>query len=121
MKHNVTTSILPLTVSCIIFGFFTTNTIQQTINRIVTSYCYMITIVFVLVPLGFLLDKTTQMQLNMATVLYTVMHVARVSAVTYYRIKYITDRNVVSDIARNIAYADRSLERDAGVNVTQQK
>ena len=37
--------------------------------------------------------------------------------VTYYRIKYITDQHVVSDIVRNIAYADRSLERDAGANV----
>lgn len=111
MKHNVTTSMLPLTVSYIIFGFFTTSTKQQTISRIITSYCYVITIVFVLVPLGFLLDKTTQMQLNMASVLYTMIHVVRVTAVTYYRIKYITDQHVVSDIVRKIAYAD------AGVNV----
>lgn len=121
MERTVNTAMLPLSAACIIFGFFIIDIKRQTLRKSVIFYCYMITVVLLLVPMYCIVRTLPLTKFNMSTVLYCVMHVVRVVSVTYYRIKCVTQQTAISDVLRNIDYADRLLERDAGVKVSHAK
>lgn len=117
MAENFYTCILPLTVICFIYGFSITDVRHIRLNKIITCYCYNVTVILLLVPLASVVKRLSHITYDFSSALHLVMHIIRAILVAYYRIQFLTNQKVVNDVYSNISHADQLLESHVGVKV----
>lgn len=123
MLDNVHASIMPLTVLCGAFGFYTTDFKQTTTRTIFTVYYYMLTL---MCPITYAtwtaVTVLNHVRLNdyFVVVMFSLMDIVSVVMLTFYRVKCMTDGKVINDILDNVCCADRCLRR-LGITVPHKR
>lgn len=120
MENSIQKTMLPLSVCCVIFGFYTVDVKKTKFRRITTAYCVLVTILVFTSWTAFTVIKLQTMQYCFFNVTFLLMEIVQITMITYYSVKYIVCDNVVSEIFQNIDYADMCLER-LGVKVPHKK
>lgn len=110
----------PLTICCSLLGFYTSDVRGKFVKRIVVIYCWLITVLFLTSRAVLLLIQLSTMRYSFIHVTYELAQILHVAMLTYYRIKFIARKNVISDIYRNIDCASVSIE-SVGVKVAHKR
>lgn len=112
MESSVQKAILPMTVCCVLLGFYTADIRNRNIRRIATTHCWLLAIAFCATWAVLMLIKLMSgMQQSFFIVTYELTGIMYITTLTYYRIKYIVDENITSNVFRNIDFADKCLKR----------
>lgn len=122
MVNNIYKSMAPLSVCCLIFGFSTIKFRRTRFNRIMDAYCWLVTIICFTV--WSVAEAYTLLYGNSFIPLdgyYLILDAARTITLTYYRIKYIQNRNFINCISRKLKYVDERLKRSVGLKVRHTK
>lgn len=117
MENNISRSILPISICCVIHGFSVIRFRQKILAKMAKAYCCAVTIFGLKSWLLTSVRKLSEEKpFGFVGVLYTVMDSIRTTTLTYYRIKCIKSGNVFTDILETISHVDEFLE-GAGIKV----
>lgn len=101
---------LLLTVCCIISGFYTGGVKKTMFKPIAIAYCWLLTVLCLTNWIFYTITVLPKIQYDFINIMYTLLEIVRVIMITYYRVRYLTGGDLISDIIRNIDYADNCLE-----------
>lgn len=113
-------SMLPVSVCCTVFGFYTNHVRSERLQRTLVAYCWLLTVLFTTNSAAYTVSKLTTIQYNAVHVAYELLQIVHIVMLTFYRVKYCVHADTLSDVYKNIECADKSLER-VGVRVSRKK
>ena len=121
MDNSIRRTMLPLSISCVLVGFYSPHVTRSRYNKVVAVYCCLLAMVFVTHWATSTVDGWTSMYCcSFRKVTRLLGQAVRIATVTYYCIKYIVHHQVITDVYDNIDCAVTCLER-IGVTVGSRK
>lgn len=120
MENSIHTTVRPLAICCSLLGFYTGGVRGKTCEWFVVIYCWLVTVLFLTNRAVLTLMRIPTMPYSFVHVTYELAQIVHIAMLTYYRIKFMTRKNVFSDIYRNIDCANVSIER-VGVKVAYKR
>lgn len=118
MSHSVYSTLLPVSIFCTVFGFFTADFANKIVRTSQRVYCSAVTVLaFVLGATGLFVRLST-VQVDNVSFMFLVGYPLVLLIITYYRIKCGCDENAVSNILNDLNYADKCFQ-SIGVNAVR--
>ena len=109
MVLSVYNTELPVSILFTVFGFSTSKFGNKYINVLQYTYCIIITALMVILDVMAHIFKLCNIEATLVSVIYLVWGVASTTTLTYYRLKFLTDGNITTDIIKNLNYVDEHL------------
>lgn len=117
MENSFQKTMLLQSVCCLVLGFFPPEMRESKFKNAMSGYCGLVTVLFATCWTVFTAIKLTRMQYNFVGVLFLAEDMVRITMITYYRVKHAVGENLISEVYKNIDYADKCLER-VGIQVS---
>lgn len=108
---------LPISICCLVFGFFVIRFRQKVLNKTAKAYCWTVAIFdFTSWLIALVWKLSTNHSFDLPGILYIFLDAIRISTLTYYRIKCVNIGNVLIDILEVVNHMDERLD-SAGIKV----
>ena len=116
MTLSVYSIILPSSLYCYIFGLSTVDFSHTAIGKLQNAYCLAVTLFQFLVCAVSLISRVCNIQVTYASVMYLLSDVATVGTLTYYRVKFIAAKSVITNRFREQDCVDKWLN-SSGIKI----
>ena len=101
---------LPISICCLVFGFCTIRYKQTVLNTAARAYCWAVTSFYIILcSVSFVFKLLRNAEFDLTESLYLFIDVVRALVISYYRLKFLIGRNLVSDILESINNVDKCL------------
>lgn len=111
METNMYRSMLPLSICCLVLGFSTIRFKPTLANITVKAYCWLVTIFgFICWSASLIWNLLYNEKFNFIGIQYMIVDIFRITSVTYYRIMYMKNPNILDELLENMSYLDECLQ-----------
>lgn len=111
MRWNIYTSILPLSVGCVLVGFDTVAKKSSKVSKIRAVYCWVVTASVVMATPVFWVQKLLSMRYTFLSAAYLMADIVRIVMQTLYRVQFLGRRGSATHfVLKNINCADQGLD-----------
>lgn len=120
MAPNAHNTILSASVCAIVFGFFTAESSNKIIRKLINAYCISVTVVQPLFLIVFSAISVLNDQLRYLGSVYLILDAVTIVTLTHYRLGFVAGRNIAKSVLDSLSYVGQCLT-SLGVEVQHRR